>query len=100
MNQCRGTRSIVSRRRRGPKAPERGGALIGVWPPATPVHESSPAGAQQREESTGSSARASPELWRRCGDWATVGETVEVEELGDSGAHATGEGKECSGEVR
>jgi hypothetical protein len=27
------------------------------------------------------------------------GETPEEEELGDSGAHATGEGKECSGEV-
>jgi hypothetical protein len=64
------------------------------------MHESSPAGVQQREGSTGSSARASPELGQRCGDRATVGETAEEEELGDSGARATGEGKECSGEVR
>jgi hypothetical protein len=48
----------------------------------------------------GSWARASPELGHRCGDRATVGEMVEEEELGDSGARATGEGKECSGEVR
>jgi hypothetical protein len=26
-----------------------GGALTGAWPPAVPVHGSSPAGAQQRE---------------------------------------------------
>jgi hypothetical protein len=89
----------MDRRRRGLKAPEPGGALTGVWPPATSVHESSPAGAQQREGSTGSSAKASSELGRRCGDRATVGETAEEEELGDSGARPTGEGKECSGEV-
>jgi hypothetical protein len=71
-----------------------------VFPPATPVHESSPAGEQQREGTTGSSARASPELGRQCADRATVGETTEEEELGDSGARATREGKECSGEVR
>jgi hypothetical protein len=52
----------MDRRRRGPKAPERGGALTGVWPPATLVHESSPVEAQQREGSTGSSVWASPEL--------------------------------------
>jgi hypothetical protein len=97
MNRGRGARSTVDRRLRGPKAPERGGALTGVWPPATPVHESSPTGMQQRE---GSSARGSSELGWRCGDRATVGETAEEEELGDSGALATGEGKECSGEVR
>jgi hypothetical protein len=34
----RGAWSTVDRWRRGPKAPERGGALTGVWPPATPVH--------------------------------------------------------------
>jgi hypothetical protein len=100
MNRSRGARSTMDQRRCRLKAPERGGALTGVWPLATPVHESSPAGAQQREGSTGSSGRASPELGRRCGDWETVGETAEEEELGDSGAHAMGEGKECSGEVR
>jgi hypothetical protein len=30
--------------------PERGGALSGVQPPAAPVHQSSPTGAQKREE--------------------------------------------------
>jgi hypothetical protein len=46
----------------------RGGALIGARPPAAPVRQSSPAGAQQREERTGSSARASTGLrWRRGG---------------------------------
>jgi hypothetical protein len=99
MNRGRGARSTVDRRRRGPKAPERGGVLIGVWPPATPVYESSPAGVQQREGSMGSSARASPELRWQCGDRATVGEIAEEGDLGDSGTHAMGEGEECSGEV-
>jgi hypothetical protein len=61
------------------------------------VHEGSPAGAQHREGSTGSSAWASPELRRRCGDRATVGEMAEEEELGDSSARATGEGKSAMG---
>jgi hypothetical protein len=100
MNRGRGVRSTMDRLWHRPKAPEHGGALIGVWPPATPVRESSPAGAQRREGSTGSSTRASSELGRRCGDRATVGETAEEEELSDSGARAMGEGKECSGEVR
>jgi hypothetical protein len=43
----------------------RGGALTGARPPAAPVRQSSPAGAQQREERTGSSAGASSGL-RRC----------------------------------
>jgi hypothetical protein len=64
--------STVDRRRRGPRVPERGGALTGVRPPAAPVHQSSPTGAQKRERSTGSSARASPELGRRPGGRATV----------------------------
>jgi hypothetical protein len=38
----------------------RGGALTVARPPAAPVRQSSPAGAQQREERTGSSSRASP----------------------------------------
>jgi hypothetical protein len=59
-------RSTVDRRWRGPRVPEHGGALTGVRPPAASVHQSSPAGAQKRERSTGSSAQASPELerWR------------------------------------
>jgi hypothetical protein len=100
VNRGRGARSTVDQRRREPKAPERSSAITGVWPLATPVHESSSAGAQQRDGSTGSLAQASPGLGRRCGDRAMVGETAEVEELSDSGARATGEGKECSGEVR
>jgi hypothetical protein len=42
----------------------RGGALTGAQPPAAPVHQSSWAGTQKREEHTGSSARASSELGR------------------------------------
>jgi hypothetical protein len=45
-----------------------GGVLIGARTPAAPVRQSSPAGAQQREERMGSSIRASPGLeWRRGG---------------------------------
>jgi hypothetical protein len=50
----------------------RGGALNGARHPAAPVRQSSPAGAQQREERTGSSSRASPGLGRRRGGRATV----------------------------
>jgi hypothetical protein len=65
VNRAGRARSTVDRRRCGPKAPERGSALSGVRPPAAPVHQSSPAGAQKRERSTGISARASPELGQR-----------------------------------
>jgi hypothetical protein len=41
--------------------PGRGGALTGARPPAAPVHQSSPAGAQQREERTGRDGGAEPE---------------------------------------
>jgi hypothetical protein len=41
-----------------------GGALTGARPPAAPVHQSSPAGAQNREGGTGSLIRASPGLER------------------------------------
>jgi hypothetical protein len=47
--------------------PGRGGALTRARPPAAPVSQSSPAGAQQREERTGSSAGASPGLGQRRG---------------------------------
>jgi hypothetical protein len=49
-----------------------GGALTGAWPPAAVVHQSSPAGAQNREGSEGNSARVSLELRRCRGGWATV----------------------------
>jgi hypothetical protein len=42
-----------------------GGALTGAWPPAAPVRQISPAGAQNGEGSEGNSARVSPELGRR-----------------------------------
>jgi hypothetical protein len=71
VNRAGRARSTVDRRRRGPKASEHDGALTGVRPPAAPVHQSSPAGVQKRERSTGISARASPELGWRCGDRAT-----------------------------
>jgi hypothetical protein len=38
--------STVERRRRGQRVPGRSGALTGVRPPAAPVHQSSPVGAQ------------------------------------------------------
>jgi hypothetical protein len=63
----RRAQSTVDRWRHEQRRAGHGGTLTGVRPPATPVHQSSPAGAQQRERSTGSSARASPELRRRRG---------------------------------
>jgi hypothetical protein len=60
-----------------------GGALIGAWPPATPVRQSLPAGAQNREGSEGNSARVSPELGRRCGGRATVVQNGEAVALGE-----------------
>jgi hypothetical protein len=59
-----------------------GGALIGAWPPAAPVRQSSPAGAQNGEGSKGTSARVSPELGRRCGGRATVVQNGEATALG------------------
>jgi hypothetical protein len=50
----------------------RGGALTGALPPAAPVRQSSPAGAQNREGGTGSSIRASLWLERRRGGRATT----------------------------
>jgi hypothetical protein len=70
-----------------------GGALTGAWPPAAPVRLSSPAGAQNGEGSTGSSARASPELGRCCGNWATVVQNREAAALGEDTAQACREGK-------
>jgi hypothetical protein len=49
VNRAGRVRSTVVRRRRGPRASEHGGTLTGVWPPAAPVHQSSPAVAQKRE---------------------------------------------------
>jgi hypothetical protein len=58
-----------------------GGALTGAWPPATPVRQSSPVGAQNGEGSEGNSARVSPELGRRCGDQAMVVQNGEAAAL-------------------
>jgi hypothetical protein len=78
--------------------------LIGAWPPATPVHGSSPAGAQPREGVTGNSARASSELWWQCGDQATVGKRQRREssatlalELQKRGKSEMGEGSDLRG---
>jgi hypothetical protein len=53
----------------------RGGMLTGARPPAAPVRQSSPTGVQQREERTGSSARASPRLGQRRGGRVTAVKT-------------------------
>jgi hypothetical protein len=60
-----------------------GGVLTGAWPPAAPVHESSPAGVQNGEGSEGNSARVSPELGQRCGGRATVVQNGEAAALGE-----------------
>jgi hypothetical protein len=94
MYRGRVTRSTVDQRWCRPKAPERGGALAGAWPPATPEHESSPTGAEQREGKTRNPARASLGLGRRRGDRPTVRKWQQRE------ARASGEGKSEMGEVR
>jgi hypothetical protein len=65
-----------------------GGALTGAWPPAAPVHQSSPVGAQNGEGTDGNSARVSPELGRRCGGRATVVQNGEVAALAEKKARA------------
>jgi hypothetical protein len=59
------------------------GALTGAWPPAAPVRQSSPTGAQNGEGSEGNLARVSMELRRRCGGRATVVQNGEVAALGE-----------------
>jgi hypothetical protein len=59
------------------------GTLTGVWPPATPGRQSSPAGAQNREGSEGNSAQVSPELGRQCGGWVMVVQNGEAAALGE-----------------
>jgi hypothetical protein len=73
--------------------PGHGGALTGARPPTALVRQSSPAGAQKGERSTGSSARASPELGRRCGGWAMLVQNREAAALGEDTAQAWTEGK-------
>jgi hypothetical protein len=70
-----------------------GGALTGAWPPAAPVRQRSPAGAQKGERSTGSSARASPELGQRCSDRAMAVQNREAVALGERAAQVWREGK-------
>jgi hypothetical protein len=69
------------------------GALTGAWPPAALVRLSSPAVAQNGEGSTGSSARASPELGRHCGSRVTVVQNQEAAALGEDTTQACREGK-------
>jgi hypothetical protein len=63
-----------------------GSALTGARLLAAPVRQSSPARAQKGERSTGSSARASPELRRRCGGRATVVQNREAAALSEDTA--------------
>jgi hypothetical protein len=63
-------RGLTAARTEG--GPGCGSALTGAQPPATPVHQSSPVGAQQREEHTGGSTRASLGLGRRRGGRVTA----------------------------
>jgi hypothetical protein len=74
-----------------------GGVLTGARPPAIPVHRSSPAGVQQREERTGNSIRASPGLERRRGGRAMMMQSGETVALGERVAQAGREGN-VSGE--
>jgi hypothetical protein len=60
-----------------------GGALTGAWPPAAPVCQCSPAGAQNEEGSEGNLARVSSELGWRCGGRATVVQNGETAALGE-----------------
>jgi hypothetical protein len=70
-----------------------GGAHTGAWPPAAPVRQSSPAGAQNGEVSEGNSAQVSPELGRHCGGWAMVVQNGEAAALGESKARVWREAK-------
>jgi hypothetical protein len=83
MDRGRVARSTVDGRWRGPKAPERGGALTEAWPPATLKHGCS-------------SAWASPGLGRRRGDRATV----EERKLDNCRARVSEEGESEMGEVQ
>ena len=71
----------------------RGGALTGARPPAAPVRQGSPAGAQNGEGGTGSSIRASPGLERRRGGQAMMMQSGETAALGEREARAPREGK-------
>jgi hypothetical protein len=69
-----------------------GGALTGARPPATPVHQSSLAGAQNGEGGIGRSIRASPGLERHRGGRATTMQSGETAALGERVAQAGREG--------
>jgi hypothetical protein len=77
--------------------PGHGGALTGAQPPAALVRQSAPAGAQKGERGTGSSARASPELGRRCGGRAMVVQNREAAALSEDTAQAWRERKRSGG---
>jgi hypothetical protein len=77
--------------------PGHGGVLTGARLPAALVRQSSPAGAQKGERSMGSSARASPELGRRCGGQVTVVQNREAAALGEDTSQAWRERKRSGG---
>jgi hypothetical protein len=60
-----------------------GGVLTGAWPPAAPVRQSSPTGAQNGEGSEGNSARVSLELGRRWVGRVTVVQNGVAAALGE-----------------
>jgi hypothetical protein len=76
-----------------------GGALTGARPPAAPVRQTSPSGAQNGEGGTWSSIRASPGLERRRGGRPTMMQSGETAALGERVAQAGREGS-VMGEVR
>jgi hypothetical protein len=97
-------RYTMDRRRRGQRVPERGGALTGVRPPGAPVHQSSPAGAQQREREEhgelGSGLTGARAVAWRPGDG---GAEPEAAALGEREARKWREAKRCwerCGELR
>jgi hypothetical protein len=75
-----------------------GGALTEARPPAAPVRQSSPAGAQNGEGGTRSSIRASPGLERRRGGRAMMMQSGETVALGERVAQP-GRGAVNTGEV-
>jgi hypothetical protein len=88
---CSVHRGLTAARTEG--GPGHGGTLTGARSPTALMRQISPVGAQKGERSTGSSARASPELGWRCGGRAMVVQNREAAALGEDTAQAWREGK-------
>jgi hypothetical protein len=100
MDRGWGARSTVDRWWRGPNAPERGGALTRAWPPAIPVHESSPAGGTTERGEHEELNSGLTGLGRRCGDRATTGKRRRRESSATVVLVLRKRGKSEMGEVR